>query len=83
MQHHKHSPNDQKIWREAYEEEFYGPANLPAWSTLTESEYQAQHDKFKTVLPTMAISTIKYDELGQPKRAKYRIVALVNLDPHD
>ena len=31
----------------------------------------------------MAISTIKYDEMGQPKRAKYKILALVNLDPHD
>ena len=28
----------------------------------------------------MAISTIKYDEDGRPKRAKYRIVALGNLD---
>ena len=31
----------------------------------------------------MAISTVKYDEHGKPKRAKYRIVALGNLDPHD
>jgi len=31
----------------------------------------------------MAISTIKHDEFGRPKRAKYRIVALGNLDPHD
>ena len=29
----------------------------------------------------MAISTIKYDEHSQPKRAKYLIVALGNLDP--
>ena len=28
----------------------------------------------------MAISTIKYDENGRPKRAKYRIVALGNLE---
>ena len=31
----------------------------------------------------MAISTIKYDKCGKPKRAKYRIVALGNLDPHE
>jgi len=31
----------------------------------------------------MAINTIKYDELENPKRAKYRIVALGNLDPHN
>ena len=31
----------------------------------------------------MAISTIKYDEYGIPKQAKYRIVALGNLDTHE
>jgi len=30
----------------------------------------------------MAISTVKYDERGSSKRAKYRIVVLGNLDPH-
>ena len=39
--------------------------------------------KVGKALPTMAISTIKYDENGKPKRAKYRIVALGNLDPHE
>ena len=34
-------------------------------------------------MPTMAISTIKYDGNGNPDRAKYRIVALGNLDPHN
>lgn len=31
----------------------------------------------------MAISTIKYNGNGEPDCAKYRIVALGNLDPHD
>ena len=31
----------------------------------------------------MAISTIKYDQHGLPSGAKYRIVALGNLDPND
>ena len=30
----------------------------------------------------MAVSLIKYDEFGKPKRAKYRIVALGNLESH-
>eukprot|EP00957_Ditylum_brightwellii_P092457 7040693-Ditylum_brightwellii.AAC.1 len=30
----------------------------------------------------MAISTIKYDQDGRPKRVKWGIVALGNLDPH-
>ena len=36
-----------------------------------------------TALPTMALSTIKKDENGQPKCCKYRIVVLGNLDNHD
>jgi len=31
----------------------------------------------------MAIATIKYDEFNRPKRAKYRIVVLGNLDYHN
>ena len=30
----------------------------------------------------MAISALKYDKNGNKQRAKYRIVALGNLDPH-
>ena len=33
--------------------------------------------------PTMAISTIKYNENRQPKQAKYRVVALGNLDTNE
>jgi hypothetical protein len=38
---------------------------------------------FDSLLPTMAISTIKYNGNGELDCAKYRIVVLVNLDPHD
>ena len=31
----------------------------------------------------MAVSTIKFDKDGMPKRAKYRIVALGNLEYRD
>ena len=37
---------------------------------------------YKGIMPTMAIATIKYDGNGRPIRAKYRIVALGNLDHH-
>lgn len=33
-------------------------------------------------MPTMAIAVIKPDGEGKPDQAKYRIVALRNLDPH-
>ena len=41
-----------------------------------------QLSKGKRARPTMAIATIKYDENNCPKRAKYRLVVLVNLDYH-
>ena len=81
--HKNLNPNDKAIWDSAYAEEYDGLANLPAWITITESQYQKIKHKCGTLLPTMAISTIKYDENRKPKRAKYRIVALGNLDPHE
>ena len=45
-----------------------------------------EYDRFRptvgSALPTMAISTIKYIEDGKLTHAKWRIVALGNLDPH-
>lgn len=83
IQHNKLSETDQGIWDAAYAEEYYGfLKNLPAWSSITERQYQMNKEKYGPTLPTMALSTIKYDENGLPKRAKYRIVALGNLDPH-
>ena len=46
----------------------------------TEEEYQTLCPLHGNALPSMAIATIKRDENGKPKRAKYRIVALGNLD---
>ena len=74
--------HDKDIWKEAYDEEYYGLYNLPAWTSISESEYQKIRHIVGSALPTMALSTIKYDENGKPKRAKWRIVALGNLDPH-
>ena len=83
LNHAKLNNNDKEIWDAAYSEEYLGLKNLPAWITITESEYKSNRKLYGTLLPTMAISTVKYDEHGLPKRAKYRIVALGNLDPHD
>ena len=82
IHHSRLNEKDKSIWDAAYSEEYYGLKNLPTWRTITESEYQKNKSKLGTILPTMAISTIKYDENGEPKQAKYRIVALGNLDPH-
>jgi len=82
IKHKRLNSKDKLIWDAAYSEEYFGLQNLPAWTTLSESEYNKIKHKCKTILPTMAISTIKFDEHNQPKRAKYRIVVLGNLDPH-
>ena len=83
LQHKNLSQGDKQIWDNAYAEEYFGLKNLPAWTSITEQEYKRMRHIYKTTLPTMAISTIKYDEMGKPNRAKYRIVALGNLDPHE
>ena len=79
-QHAKMSPQDKDIWDAAYLEEINGLQEKHTWDTISEDEYNSIKHKVKALLPSMAISTIKYDENGRPKRAKYRIVALGNLD---
>jgi len=73
--------NDQRIWGDAYSEEYDGLASLPTWEVLTEKQFK-QLSKGIKALPSMAIATIKYDALVQPKQAKYRIVVLGNHDYH-
>jgi hypothetical protein len=73
--------SDKNIWDSAHNEEFDGLVSLPSWEIITETQFK-QLSKGIKALPTMAIATIKYDEHNRPKRAKYRIVALGNLDYH-
>ena len=82
LQMHTLSPSDKQTWKGGYDEEYYGLKNLPAWITISQAEYDRIRPIVGSALPTMAISTIKYDENGNPSRAKWRIVALGNLDPH-
>ena len=80
--HHNMSSEDKDIWDAAYCEEYDGLASIPTWEVLTEWQFTFL-SKGRKSLPSMAISTIKYDENNQPKRAKYRIVVLGNLDYHN
>ena len=75
-------PQDRKIWDESYRQEYQGLVDIDTWETITEDEYQNMKHLYKGIMPTMAIAVIKYDGNGNPVRAKYRIVALGNLDPH-
>jgi hypothetical protein len=82
LKHHsKTSPSDQAVWNAAYDEEYDGLTSLPSWEVITEDQYY-KLSKGKKALPTMAIATIKYDANNKPKRAKYHIVVLGNLDYH-
>jgi len=77
--HHSLSSSERAIWDAAYSEEFDGLSSIPTWEIVTESEFRAL-SKGRKSLPSMAISTIKYDSNNKPKQAKYRIVVLGNLD---
>jgi deoxyuridine 5'-triphosphate nucleotidohydrolase len=82
INHKNLHPDDKTTWDAAYLSEYNGLVNIDTWDTITESEYKSMKHLYKGIMPTMAISTIKYDGNGIPNRAKYRIVALGNLDPH-
>jgi len=82
LKHHaKMSPDDKAIWDAAYNEEYDGLESLPTWEIISEEQYKIL-SKGRKALPTMAIATIKYDDRNRPKRAKYRLVVLGNLDYH-
>jgi len=82
LKHHaKMSPDDKAIWDAAYNEEYDGLESLPTWEIISEEQYKLL-SKGRKALPTMAIATIKYDDRNRPKRAKYRLVVLGNLDYH-
>ena len=83
LKHYLLSNKDKTIWDTSYKAEYDGLVDIDTWDTITEQEYQQLKELGKGgLLPTMAISTIKYDGDRNPLRAKYRIVALGNLDPH-
>ncbi len=74
-------PDDKRIWDEAYDEEYDGLESLPTWEVVTEEQYKLL-SRGKRALPTMAIAAIKYNSNNRPKRAKYRLMVLGNLDYH-
>jgi hypothetical protein len=80
--HNSMTPHDKKIWDEAYCEEYDGLASIPTWQVLTESQFKLL-SKGCRPLPSMTISTIKYNVNNHPNRTKYRIAVLGNLDYHN
>jgi hypothetical protein len=82
LKHEKLHPNDRTFWDSAYQEEYQGLEDIDTWEKITEEEYQESKHLYKGLMPTMAIAVIKKDGEGNSVQAKYRIVALGNLDPH-
>ena len=69
------------IWDDAYSAEYEGLVGIDTWDVISEEEYLNLRRTSKiTFIPTMAISVIKKDGDGNPIQAKYRIMALGNLD---
>jgi hypothetical protein len=83
LKHHTLHPDDKQTWDAAYKHEYDGLTDIDTWEVITEEEYNNMKHILGNLLPTMAISVIKHDGEGNPVHAKYRIVALGNLDPHD
>jgi len=79
--HQTMNSNDRSIWDAAYDEEYDSLESLPTWEVISEAEF-CQLSKSQQALPTMVKATIKYDANNRPKRAKYRLVVLGNLDYH-
>ena len=75
-------PSDRETWDSSYREEYEGLAHCNTYKIISQEEYKRLKHKVKGILPTMAIATIKKDGEGNPVRAKYRIIALGNMDPH-
>ena len=70
------SNKDNKIWKDAYNEEYSGLKRLDTFTEIDEKDYQKlliEHGKEIEAIPTM-----KKDKEGNPIRAKSRIVVLGN-----
>ena len=74
------SSNDRKIWSESYGEEHGSLCGMDVFDEIDAATYARYKEAGFTAIPTMNIFTIKPDELGNPYRAKSRIVVLGNLE---
>ena len=79
----KLSNHDNNLCKISYDEYFYGLQDLPNFNVINQHEYQKLHPFVGEALSSMAVSTIGYDENGNPERFKWMIVALSNPDPHE
>jgi hypothetical protein len=70
---------DHQVWLDLYAEEYGGIRELETFTVLTCAKYDAKYSHV-TILPSMVVQRIKHDEIGNPVRAKTRVVALGNYE---
>ena len=73
-------PTDQIVWGDAYSEEHGSLKTMDVFDVISGAEYARYRAQGFKAIPTMNIFTVKPDELGNPYRAKSRIVVLGNLE---
>ena len=77
------SNKDRDIWRAAYDEEYDGLTGLNVFTEITTKKYKAylrKRGEDARAIPTMNLFTIKLEMDGNLVWAKFRIVALGNLE---
>lgn len=74
--------SDRSTWLAAYNEEYDGLLAAGTYEVISYEEYNILKSEHGVgpILPSMALANIKFDECGQPVRAKYRIVVCGNRD---
>ena len=72
------NPTDRIIWGDSYGEEHGSLRKMDVFDVITAEEYERYKALGYKAIPTMNIFTVKPDELGNPYRAKSRIVVLGN-----
>eukprot|EP00957_Ditylum_brightwellii_P030837 2336577-Ditylum_brightwellii.AAC.1 len=73
---------DKAIWDDAYFKEYNSLCDLDTWGMISKKQYHILCKLYCDTLLSMAIATLKYDENGNPRCTKYRIVVLGNLAPY-
>ena len=72
--------NDKKVWTESYGEEHRSLVKMDVFDEIDQKTYERYQEAGFTAIPTMNVFTIKPDAMGNPYRAKSRIVVLGNLE---
>ena len=72
---------DRHIWLASYIEEIQGLLRMETFDVITSAQYRELIKKYGVkAIPSMCVLTVKVDDLGNPVRAKSRIVGIGNFE---